>query len=109
MANAVDNEFSRNRFLGNAFDVSTNSRSSSSRFSENYWGAYEGYDLDRDGYGDVPFRPVRLFALLVEQYPPAIILMRSAFVDVLDLAERVMPVLTPETLVDEHPLMEWRQ
>jgi len=109
MANSIDNEFTGNRFVGNAFDVSTNSRSSSSRFSENYWGAYQGYDLDRDGYGDVPFRPVRLFALLVEQYPPAIILMRSAFVDMLDLAERIVPILTPEALVDERPLMEWRQ
>ena len=109
MANSIDNEFTGNRFVGNAFDVSTNSRSSSSRFSGNYWGAYQGYDLDRDGYGDVPFRPVRLFALLVEQYPPAIILMRSAFVDMIDMAERVMPILTPETLVDERPLMEWRR
>jgi nitrous oxidase accessory protein len=109
MANSIDNEFTGNRFSGNAFDVSTNSRSSFSRFSKNYWDAYQGYDLDRDGYGDVPFRPVRLFALLVEQYPPSIILMRSAFVDMLDLAERIMPILTPEALVDEHPLMEWRQ
>ena len=105
MANSIDNEFTGNRFSGNAFDVSTNSRSSFSRFSKNYWDAYQGYDLDRDGYGDVPFRPVRLFALPVEQYPPSIILMRSAFVDMLDLAERIMPILTPEALVDEHPRM----
>ena len=32
--------------------------------------------------------------------------MRSAFVDVLDAAERALPVLTPQTLVDASPLME---
>jgi nitrous oxide reductase len=36
-------------------------------FRENYWDNYEGYDLDRDGYGDVPFRPVRLFALTISR------------------------------------------
>ena len=108
MGNATDNDFQGNRFEGNTFDVATrNSRSNSSRFHENYWDSYPGYDLDRDGYGDVPFRPVRLFALLVQRYQPALILMRSAFVDLLDVAERVMPVLTPATLVDDHPLMAW--
>ena len=107
MANSQDNEFVRNRFTGNAFDVSTNSRSNNSVFRGNFWSRYTGYDLDRDGFGDVPFRPVRLFALLVERYQPALILMRSSFVDLLDMAERVAPVLTPETLVDASPLMEW--
>ena len=55
----------------------------------------------------MPFRPVRLFALLVERYQPALILMRSSFVDLLEMAERVAPVLTPAALVDERPLMEW--
>ena len=53
-------------FAGNAFDVSTNSRTLRSDFEGNWWDAYRGYDLDRDGAGDVPFRPVRLFALVVE-------------------------------------------
>lgn len=105
MANAEDNVFTHNNFLGNTFDVTTNSRQSFSTFRENYWDAYEGYDLDRDGYGDVPFRPVRLFSLLVERNQPALILLRSLFVDLLDAAERVIPSLTPETLVDERPVM----
>jgi nitrous oxidase accessory protein len=109
MADATDNRFRRNRFEGNSFDVATNSsRSSPSSFSENYWDGYAGYDLDRDGYGDVPYRPVRLFSVLVEQSEPALILLRSFFLDLLDLAERVAPVLTPERLVDQRPLMRWR-
>jgi nitrous oxidase accessory protein len=105
LANASDNRFEQNVFAGNSFDVATNSRSASSRFEENFWDHYRGYDLDRDGFGDVPFRPVRLFSLIVEQSEPSLILLRSLFVDLLDAAERVLPILTPETLVDARPLM----
>jgi nitrous oxidase accessory protein len=104
MASSMDNQFSRNTFRDNAFDVGTNSSRNSSTFARNYWDDYRGYDLDRDGLGDVPFHPVRLFSLLVEQNHPLLILMRSPFVDLLDAAERVLPVLTPETLVDSTPL-----
>lgn len=105
LADAEGNRFSRNVFLRNSFDVSTNSRSNVSTFHGNFWDHYEGYDLDHDGFGDVPFHPVRLFSLLVAQHEPSLILLRSFFVDLLDAAERVMPVLTPETLRDDQPLM----
>lgn len=45
---------------------------------------------------------------MVEQTPAALILLRSPVVDLLDFAERMMPMLTPETLVDERPLMKGR-
>ena len=109
LANADENRFTGNRFIGNAFDVVTNSRAATSTFDRNWWDAYRGYDLDRDGIGDVPFRPVRLFALVVEQHPPAILLLRSPLVGLLDAAERVLPVLTPDTLVDRNPLMRQPQ
>lgn len=105
MANAGDNRFERNVFRNNTFDVATNSRRAYSRFEGNFWDRYRGYDLDRDGTGDVPFRPVRLFSLLVERNEPALMLLRSVLVDALDVAERFLPVLTPDNLVDEAPLM----
>lgn len=105
MANAQDNHFSGNDFFGNTFDVATNSRRAYSTFRGNYWDQYQGFDLDRDGAGDVPFHPVRLFSLIVERNEPSLILLRSPFVDLLDLAERLLPVLTPETLRDEAPRM----
>jgi len=108
MADATGNGFRRNRFEGNTFDVATNSQASSpSTFAENYWDAYTGYDLDHDGFGDVPFRPVRLFSVLVEQNEPMLILLRSFFLDLLEAAERLVPVLTPEALADSRPLMRW--
>ena len=36
---------------------------------------------------------------------PSIILLRSLFIDLLDAAERVLPSLTPETLVDASPAL----
>jgi nitrous oxidase accessory protein len=104
-ASTLDGRFENNDFRGNTFDVASNSRSPSTTFAHNYWDAYRGYDLDRNGIGDVPHRPVRLFSVLVEHHQPALILMRSTFADVLDGAERMFPALTPPTLVDSTPAM----
>lgn len=105
MSNARENRFTGNDFVDNSFDVGTNSRRNPNHFEGNHFSRYAGYDLDRDGTGDVPHRPVRLFSLVVERHPPAMVLLRSLFVDLLDVAERVVPSLTPETLVDAAPRM----
>ena len=103
LASSEEDRFSGNTFTGNSFDVTTNGLTHTSTFDGNRWDRYQGYDLDHDGVGDVPFRPVRRFAMLVEQHPPVILLLRSPFAGMLDLAESVFPMLTPETLVDRHP------
>jgi nitrous oxidase accessory protein len=105
MANSPGNRFAGNSFAGNSFDMATNSRSTEAIVVGNWWDRYQGYDLDHDGRGDVAFRPVSLFTLLVAENPPSMVLMRSAFVDLLEAAERALPVLTPQTLVDSAPLM----
>ena len=97
--------FEANDFVGNTFDVSTNSNSPSSTFSGNYWDAYRGYDLNRDGIGDVPHPPVRLFAVIVARAPQAILMLRSELVAVLDAVESAMPSLTPELFLDSRPSM----
>lgn len=101
-----DNRFSENNFIENSFDVGTESRQNPNLFTGNYWSHYEGYDLDRDGVGDVPYRPVRLFSVIIGQQPVSLILLRSLFVSLLDAAERMIPVLTPVALIDEQPSME---
>jgi len=104
-ASTVDGRFTENNFSGNSFDVATNSRSPSTTFAGNYWDDYHGYDLGRDGTGDVPHRPVRLFSVITEHYPASLILAHSAFTALLDLAERALPSLTPDYLVDATPSM----
>lgn len=101
-----NNNFTENNFIENSFDVTTDSPRNPNTFDGNYWSHYEGYDLDRDGIGDVPYRPVRLFSVITQRQPEALILLRSMLITLLDTAERVMPVLTPQTLTDERPKME---
>lgn len=105
MASTQGAELTGNVFVGNSFDLATNSSGSGNTLAGNYWDEYQGYDLDRDGRGDVPHRPVRLFSMVVERNEPALMLLRSPIVAVLDRAERVLPSLTPETLADAAPLM----
>lgn len=94
-----------NNFFGNSFDVSTNGSLVLNTFNGNYWDKYEGYDLDRNGIGDVPYRPVSLYAVVVERMPHALMLMRSFMVYLMDKAEKIIPSLTPEQLMDEKPVM----
>ena len=104
LGSTYDGRVDRNNFVGNTFDVTTNG-AGGAVLAGNYFDSYRGYDLDRDGLGDVPHHPVRLFSVIVEHNPPAIILLRGFFVDVLDAAERVLPSLTPAALTDDRPAM----
>ena len=101
-----ENVFSKNNFLSNALDLSYNSKINTNKFEGNYWSEYAGYDLDRDGVGDVPYRPVKLFSYIVHNTPETIVLLRSMFVDIINFSEKVSPVFTPDNLVDSNPLMK---
>lgn len=98
-----DNRFIANNFLYNSFDVSYNSKINDNIFDGNYWSKYAGYDLDKDGTGDVPYRPVKLFSYIVNRTPETIILLRSLFIDIIDFSEKVSPVFTPDKLLDKNP------
>lgn len=106
LANCMDVAVSGNNFLGNTFDVGTNGSLVLNTFNKNYWDKYEGYDLNRDGEGDVPYRPVSLYAMVVEQNPSAMILFRSFMSALLDKTEKLIPTITPENLKDDFPLMK---
>lgn len=100
------NIFNYNNFLSNAFDLSYNSKLNDNKFEANYWSEYTGYDLDKDGIGDVPYRPVKLFSYIVNRTPETLIMLRSLFVEIINFSEKVSPVFTPEELVDSQPIMK---
>lgn len=105
-ASCMDNTFKNNNFLQNTFDVATNGTMTLNYFANNYWDKYEGYDLNKDGVGDIPFRPVSLFSMMVERYPAAMLLFRSFMVTLFDRTEKLLPSLTPEGLKDDSPRMK---
>ncbi|NJN26825.1 MAG: nitrous oxide reductase family maturation protein NosD [Cyclobacteriaceae bacterium] len=105
-SNCMNNEIVDNNFISNTFDLITNSAKHHNHYHHNYWDQYSGYDLDKDGIGDVPHRPVKLFSYLIGKVPESIILLRSFFIDIINMAEKVAPVLTPESLMDEQPRMK---
>ncbi len=105
-ASAEENRFEGNIFEANLFDFHTNSTGpTTNRLQGNYFSGYLGYDLDRDGFGDIPYRPFSYSAVLLARYPLAGLLAKSAFFELLDLSERLLPSFVPAQLVDEHPLM----
>jgi nitrous oxidase accessory protein len=105
MANSMENYFYDNNFVANSFDISTNSRQNFNTFEKNYWAEYDGYDLDKDGFGDIPFRPVTMFSMMIESHPTSLVLLHSLFIDILNIAESIIPAITPEALTDPQPRM----
>jgi len=99
------NKFIGNNFLNNALEISYKGSINGNFFDRNYWSSYAGYDLNRDGIGDVPYRPVKLFSYIVNETPETIVLLRSLFVDLINFSEKVSPVFTPDNLKDENPMM----
>jgi nitrous oxidase accessory protein len=105
-ASCDDNTFLRNNFSSNTFDVVSNGDLVLNKINSNYWDRYEGYDLNHDNIGDVPYRPVSMYGMIVEQMPTAVLLWRSFLVFLMDRAEKALPVITPENLKDDSPSMK---
>jgi nitrous oxidase accessory protein len=105
LGSSMYNEFTNNNLIGNTIDLTTNAVRDTNTYNENYWSNYTGYDLDRDGYGDIPHKPIRLFSHIVGIVPEAIILVRSPLIDLLNFVEDTAPIFTPEGLEDIKPSM----
>lgn len=105
MANSTNNFISYNNFISNSFDFLTNSKNNFNTVKQNYWSKYNGYDLNKDGFGDVPYRPVKMFSVIVERQQSSMFLIHSLFIELLNAAENVFPSLTPINLIDEQPKM----
>lgn len=72
----------------------------------NYWSNYQGWDMDGDGIGDVPFEPNDGIDKLFWKYPEAKILMDSPAVLLLRWVQQQFPVLKSPGVKDSNPLMK---
>lgn len=103
-ASSTDALVTGNNFIGNTFDMATNGNLRVKSLDNNYWDKYEGYDLDRDGVGDIPYHPITFYSLIIERNSSALMLFRSFFVKLMDTAESIFPSLTPENVKDNAPM-----
>jgi len=110
LASCNSDHFTQNNYKGNSFDVTTNGTLKEVYFNNNYWDKYDGYDLNKDGVGDIPYRPISLYAQIIEQNPQSVMLMRSFIVNLIDKVERAIPSITPESVKDDKPAMKpWKK
>jgi nitrous oxidase accessory protein len=108
-ASCNENVLRYNAFVGNTFDMATNGNLMLNHLTQNYWDKYDGYDMNKDGIGDVAYHPISMYSMVIEQNPNASILMRSFMVTLLDKAEKAIPSFTPENMFDEKPIMKRSQ
>lgn len=72
----------------------------------NHFSDYEGYDLDRDGIGDVPYEVKALSSELTESRPSLKFFRGTAAMGVIDAVAHAVPVLAAKKLlVDPAPLV----
>lgn len=108
-ASCDGNSFEKNNFRSNSFDVATNGTMMLNVFSQNYWDKYDGYDLDRNKIGDVPYYPVSMYSVVTERIPSAMILYRSFLTDIMNQVEKLLPSVIPDNLRDDKPMMKsWK-
>ena len=95
-----------NNFIANSFDIATNGTLVLNNFNHNFWDKYDGYDMDKNNIGDVPYYPVSVYSVITEQIPVAMILYHSLLTDILDQVEKVLPTMIPDKLKDNNPMMK---
>jgi nitrous oxidase accessory protein len=108
------NAFLDNVFEGNATHVAVEGRGTAQgvQWRGNYFDDYQGYDLNGDGIGDVPYELRDLSEQLVSRHPALAFFRGTIALKVLNVAADVFPVLQPVTLLrDSQPRMaaaHWR-
>lgn len=108
-SSATDNTFETNNFIDNLSPLQVVGKSTATRWSGaqsgNYWSDYDGYDLDADGIGDIPFKIQNVFEHMEGNYPRLRIYLLSPGSQALALAEKGFPVIEGSREFDQRPLI----
>jgi nitrous oxidase accessory protein len=104
------NVFEQNNFIDNLSPLQLVGGKSATRWQGengdgNYWSDYDGYDLDGDGFGDVPHRIQNIFEHLEGNFPRLRVYLNSPAAQSLVAAEKSFPILKGSNEFDRKPLM----
>lgn len=105
------NRFADNVFAGNGAQVAVDGGGDARRVEwlGNHFDDYEGYDLDRDGRGDVPYELRSIAGELALTHPQVALFSGSPALALVETAGRLVPLHPPAIiLVDPSPRMEAR-
>ena len=109
----------RNAFLANTFvsnhsqlQVEGGGNALAVDWQGNSFDDYAGYDMDRDGFGDIPYELRRLSSQLESTYPQLQFFRGAITLQLLDAISSLFPMMEPETtLIDPRPrigALEWK-
>ena len=113
MPNIERNDFTDNAFIDNAEQVAILGGGvlRDDRFTVdgrgNYWSNYAGFDRDRDGVGDLPYRAESLFESLLARDSRLRLFLYSPVQQAVEAAARLAPMVRPKPkFIDQAPLMD---
>lgn len=106
----------RNRFHDNAFvsnqaqvQVASGGDALNVDWEQNAFDDYAGYDMDGDGFGDIPYELRELSSELASTYPQLLFFRGALTLDLLDAISSLFPLVQPRTtLIDAQPRMHAR-
>jgi nitrous oxidase accessory protein len=108
LGSGVNNIFNDNTLRDNQTQVRVEDQGDlmQTEWTRNYFDDYEGYDLDGDGFGDVPYEPRSLSGQLLSERPELRFFRGTAALDLIDAVAAVMPMFRPKPLlIDRQPRM----
>lgn len=104
------NRFHDNSFRGSRTHVEVEGRgdATAAEWRRNEFDDYAGYDLDGDGFGDVPYELRSLSAELTARRPSLAFFRGAPALALIELVGRIVPLFRPRLiLVDPEPRMHW--
>jgi nitrous oxidase accessory protein len=103
------NRFVRNNFISNLSELLLDVSDLETRWADddggNHWSRYRGYDLDRDGLGDVPFAIQNVFQIMEAKVPEVRFYLLSPAAEILRVAEQALPIMSLGDAADPKPRM----
>lgn len=108
----IGSRFEENKFSGNIDDIindTPESRIDLNYWDKNSWDNYQGFDRNKDGYGDIPHEQWTYADRIWQHLPGAKIFYASPVIEVMNMLWKMMPFSEPALIAkDEHPRVKER-